>query len=163
MKKRTSGIIAILLAVLFLSGCGDAGVYKKAASALDANDYSQVIQLLDTIPEYDDADDLREKANAGQLNDIVDNSTSPECCEVASDGSFIKIDTNPLDLDDYYNPDYSEAVKEISKALGFSDSLWEKMAQTRALDGRLSDENEQFSVSWSYHPNSGLNVLYERK
>lgn len=83
--------------------------------------------------------------------------------EIASDDSYIKIDTNPSDEEKYYNADAIQLVKDVNSALGFSESLYEKMGQTRALDGRQTDENDNFSVSWSYHPNKGLNVMYEKK
>lgn len=83
--------------------------------------------------------------------------------EFASDGSYIRIDTNPLDFKDHYNSDALQLVKDVNNALGFSESLYEKMILTRALDGMQSDENENFKVSWTYHPDQGLNVFYEKK
>lgn len=84
-------------------------------------------------------------------------------CEIASDGSYMTIDTNPLDIDDYYGSDAVDAVKEINKKLGFSDSVYQKMMQTRSLDGRVSEENDKFKVSWTYHPDDGMEVMYEKK
>jgi hypothetical protein len=40
-------------------------------------------------------------------------------------------------------------------------ALKSKMQSTRALDGRQSDDWDGFEVSWSYHPDDGLNVLIE--
>ena len=140
-----------------------AGIYEKAKTILDQGEYEQVIELLDSIPDYGDADGLRKSADIGILNDIVDASAAPECCEVASDGSYIKIDTNPNDTKKFYSAEYMQTVQDINKALGFPESLYEKMLQTRALDGRLTDENDTFSVSWSYHPDKGMSALYERK
>ncbi len=91
-------------------------------------------------------------------------------CTIASDGSYMKIDTNPQDIDDdSYRFDYetsfeaSEEVEKINKELGFSDVLMEKMRETSSLDGRQTDENDKFKVSWSYHPDRGLEVTYEKK
>lgn len=83
--------------------------------------------------------------------------------EVASDESYIKIDTNPYDVEDFYVAEASQLVADVNAALGFPESLYEKMTTTRALDGKQTDESGNFKVTWSYHPNSGLNVLYEKK
>ncbi|MBQ4528357.1 MAG: zinc ribbon domain-containing protein [Clostridia bacterium] len=84
-------------------------------------------------------------------------------CDIASDGSYMSIDTNPYDQEDYYDSEAVSAVPEINEKLGFSESVYQKMLQTRSLDGRVSDENENFRVSWTYHPDSGLEVMYEKK
>lgn len=84
-------------------------------------------------------------------------------CELASDGSYIEVDTNPLDLDDFSSTTAFDMVKKLNKELGFSESLNSKMLKTRALDGTLSDENDNVKVTWTYHPDKGLNVTYELK
>ena len=82
---------------------------------------------------------------------------------VASDGSYMTIDTNPDNEEEHIDFAAYTALKNINAALGFSDALLEKMNQTRALDGRQSDENGKVKVSCSYHPDKGLEVLYEKK
>lgn len=84
-------------------------------------------------------------------------------CEISSDGSYMNIDSNPNDIDDYYDSEPIEAVEEINLKLGFSSSVFEKMKQTRSLDGRITEENDKFRVSWTYHPDDGLEVMYEKK
>lgn len=93
----------------------------------------------------------------------------------AEDGSYLKLDTNPYDKDvddmDYVQlstfydiqSDTLEGIKYVNKELGFSDAVWQKMMQTTSLMGRQSDENEKYRVSWSYHPDHGLEVMYEKK
>lgn len=82
-------------------------------------------------------------------------------CVLASDNSYLKIDTNPSNIDDYSSSSAWAMVRKANKALGFSDSLEEKMNHTRSIDGRLTDSNENVKVSWTYHPDKGLEVLYE--
>ena len=84
-------------------------------------------------------------------------------CTIASDGSYMTIDTNPSNIDDYYSSSAVSAVERVNRELGFSDSVMSKMRQTRALDGRQSDENDKYKVSWTYHPDQGLEVTYEKK
>lgn len=82
---------------------------------------------------------------------------------VSGDGKSLKIDTNPADEKDYYDSNAAKAIRKINKALGLPDSLYDKMAETRALDGRQTATYEKITVSWTYHPNYGLEIIYERK
>ena len=91
-------------------------------------------------------------------------------CEIAEDGSWMRIDTNPYDIDsdefDYsyylyvYNP-CSEKIKEVNLQLGFSSALYAKMGETTFIQGRQTQSNDKYTVSWTYHPDKGLEILYE--
>ena len=81
----------------------------------------------------------------------------------ASDYSYFYFDTNPFDLEDFFLEGLYDEVEEINKKLGFSEALMLKMAGTRALDGRQTEENDICKVSWTYHPDKGLEILYEKK
>jgi uncharacterized protein YjdB len=91
-------------------------------------------------------------------------------CEISSDGSCMSIDTNPNDYDkklyflysDVFNAANSK-IKEINTDLGFTDAVYEKMCKTTALQGRQTEENDKYRVSWTYHPDKGLEVMYEIK
>ena len=61
---------------------------------------------------------------------------------LSSDCSSLVIDTNP---DDKIMNDYEDKA----------------MAGTRALDGMQSQNCGDFTVSWTYHPDNGLRVIYE--
>ena len=82
-------------------------------------------------------------------------------CEIASDGSWMKIDTNPYDIEDSNNSEAVLKIKSINSDLGFSSYVYEEMLETRALDGRQSESNSKYSISWSYHPDKGMEVLYK--
>ena len=56
-----------------------------------------------------------------------------------------------------------EAIKYVNEALGFSSSLYNDMLKTSYIMGRQSEENDDYRVSWTYHPNEGLEVTYEKK
>lgn len=81
--------------------------------------------------------------------------------ELASDNSYLKVDTNPLDLDDFSASEGWNMIQSINEELDLPESLEQKMGQTRSIDGRMSQEFDDVIVSWTYHPNSGLEVLYE--
>ena len=84
-------------------------------------------------------------------------------CDIADDNSYLKIDTNPSDRNDFYYEEAADAIQDVNRELGFSSALYQKMLETRALDGRQYDENDRVKVSWTYHPDRGLVVTYEKK
>ena len=79
------------------------------------------------------------------------------------DGSYIRIDTNPNDEDDFYEASTWGMIVDLNEELELPASLLEKMSQTRAMDGRITETIEDITISWTYHPNDGLEVLYEKK
>lgn len=101
-----------------------------------------------------------------------------ECVQIAGritgSGDYFMIDTYP---DEYENMDDMmvallapraqenalEAIKYANEELGFNGSVYSKMMQTSALMGRQSEETNKYKVSWTYHPNDGLEVTYEKK
>lgn len=97
------------------------------------------------------------------FNKEFKNIANETWCEIASDGSFMYIDTNPFDIEDDNEADAIEAIEQINKKLGFSDSVYQKMMQTRSLDGRVSEENDKYEISWTFHPDIGMEVMYEKK
>ena len=56
-----------------------------------------------------------------------------------------------------------EAIQYANKELGFNGSLYYRMLETSALMGRQREENDKYRVSWTYHPDEGLEVTYEVK
>ena len=49
----------------------------------------------------------------------------------------------------------------IIKTLGLPDSLYDEMCETNALMGRQTESYEYYDVSWSYHPDNGLDVIFK--
>ena len=82
---------------------------------------------------------------------------------VGSDNSYLSIDSNPYDYDDYSISAAFTAVEKINKALGLPDSLWEEMLQTTWSMGKQSEtyQNIGITVSWTYHPDKGLELTYK--
>lgn len=56
-----------------------------------------------------------------------------------------------------------EAIKYVNQELGFNGAVYDRMMETNALMGRQSEENDKYRVSWTYHPDEGLEVTYEKK
>lgn len=91
-------------------------------------------------------------------------------CAIFGDGKIMTIDTNPYNEKkdayikkgyDLYFEDSSNAIQRINKDLGFTDKLWDRMLSTRSIDGKQYDYVDGYQVSWTYHPDKGLEVRYE--
>lgn len=80
--------------------------------------------------------------------------------EIASDGSYLTIDTNPDDKSDYIEAEAILAIIEVNEELGLPESVNNKMDSTRALDGMQTYEGDGIEVSWTYHPDNGLEIMY---
>lgn len=94
---------------------------------------------------------------------FIDCELDDEWASVGYDGSYLTIDTNPKNKDDYTDYMAYLSIYTVNAALGLPDSLTEKMGQTSSLDGRQSQSYEDVEVSWKYHPDHGLEVTYEAK
>lgn len=85
-------------------------------------------------------------------------------CKLTSDGTTAKLgdDGHSLSLDNKGKDDYAgltmAQIDCVLEALNMPDSIYDQMGNTRALDGTQRDSWDAFSVSWNYHPDSGLNV-----
>lgn len=93
---------------------------------------------------------------------------------VAGGGDYFEIDAYPDDFDNIdpavaallapsTQEDALKAIKYANEALGFNGSLYSQMLNTTALMGRQSAETSKYRVSWTYHPDNGLEVTYEKK
>lgn len=82
---------------------------------------------------------------------------------LGNDGSYLSADTNIYDLDDYSNTSILYSIRDMNKSLGLPDSLWNDMLQTTWSMGKQQEtfENISIKVSWTYHPNKGLEVTYK--
>ena len=72
----------------------------------------------------------------------------------------------PSSIRDEYLYEYQvgalKGIKYANEELGFP-GVYEDMMHTTALMGRQTEENSKYKVSWTYHPDAGLNVTYSKK
>lgn len=87
-------------------------------------------------------------------------SSYSACFEIGSDNSYISVDTNPYDIDDYYNRNYMDVLKSMNKELGLPDYIYEAMLTTNSLQGKQTETANGITVTWSYHPDRGLQAIY---
>lgn len=86
----------------------------------------------------------------------------------SEDNSYIQFDSNPYNLDsDTFAARLDAMVapsflKTMNEDFNLPDWLYEEMVGTRALDGMQKEVFEHLTVSWTYHPDQGLEVLYRK-
>lgn len=103
------------------------------------------------------------KPKAPDFQAPYDEYCSSPWAKVASDGSYLAIDTNPSDTESgkyTYLLDANQAIEDINKALGFKESLLEEMNHTNSLMGVRTETDNGVKVTWRYHPDNGLEVTY---
>lgn len=95
----------------------------------------------------------------GLYNDFCSDSYAT----IATDGSYLNIDTNPSDKDDYTDYAAYIAITSINEALELPESVLNRMNQTRSMDGIQTYSTDDLDISWTYHPSRGLEVNYTLK
>ena len=94
------------------------------------------------------------------FNDRYAKYASEEWCTITDDGTALMIDTNPYNIKKHNDSEAFEAIKTVVHDLGFNDSVITLMRETNSLMGMQTERNDDYSVSWSYHPNKGLEVIF---
>ena len=85
----------------------------------------------------------------------------------ASYGStYLEIDTNPYDYDGdssaakTYLTAATTAIRSIHSKLSVPSYVYDDMLETRAMDGTQHYYGTKVNISWTYHPDQGLEVRY---
>ncbi len=79
---------------------------------------------------------------------------------VMDNGAAVQLDTKGEDFTDGGTRDYTAYACMLDE-LGVPEVTQQKIGRTRALDGTQNDTWDGLQASWSYHPDSGVNVLIE--
>jgi hypothetical protein len=95
----------------------------------------------------EDALDLAKEAEAVFSDDTVWRGDHRYVTVTITETSFLSV----IDLEMY-----------LAK-LGFSPAVYERMNRTRALDGTQSATADGVNVTWTYHPDNGLQAVFERE
>lgn len=145
--------------------------YKKAIDEynngkyLDAkNDFKASGNYGDTATYLLKIEDLEKKEateeahrkNVELLRSAYKSVRSNSRISLASDGLSITADSK----DEY---DFSTLfdILTIITTLNLPDSLYDAMVSTNSLMGRQSETYKAWNVSWSYHPDNGLDVIFK--
>ncbi|MEU4364282.1 hypothetical protein [Promicromonospora sp. NPDC023987] len=76
--------------------------------------------------------------------------------EIADEQTTLIFDTQGED--DATGVDYTAVVCVLSQ-LDTPERVTQAMESTRALDGRVTDSWDSFTASWSFHPDTGLDLV----
>lgn len=98
-----------------------------------------------------------------KLESVYDKYCNPMWASITEDGTALTIDSNPYDIEDEISFGAISAIKKINEELGLGDGVFEKMKTTRAMDGMQSVTKKGYIVTWIYHPEKGLEVVYEKE
>lgn len=102
------------------------------------------------------------KTKLEEAYNICCTGAKTEYAKLGYDGMSLTVDTSPNDTKySSYEDDAIVAIQAINLYLDLPSSLLEKMSGTRALDGTQSQNCGTYTVTWNYHPDNGLKVIYE--
>lgn len=159
------GILIIALVVILLAYFIfiPSSKYNKALDALDKGNYDESIKILTELGDYKDA--KAKKQEAESMKRFVDlkaslqyayNLCTADGTSLAADGMSITVDSK----DEYDKKGVADIVT-IATYLNLPDSLLNEMSNTNALMGKQSETYGNIQVSWSYHPDYGLDVIFK--
>lgn len=106
--------------------------------------------------------ELEVRPDMSDFKTIYNKFLDSSYARIAADGSYLLIDTNPNDIDDYSSDEALRGLVLTMTSLELPDSLLQKMSGTSALDGRQTQVYDDVEVSWTYHPDRGLEVLFSK-
>lgn len=146
----------------------NSGDYLSAVSCFEhAGDYLDALELAkDASNKHEKATAEKEAANEAQrkeqekltkLQEAYDSCSSSRI-KLTDDGKSIVADSkNKYDTDTYYD------ILKIIRKLDLPSSLEDSMNTTNALMGKQTESYDDYEVSWSYHPDNGLDVIFSVK
>lgn len=139
MKKFLSLLLALVMSISLVA-CG-------------GNSSKEEEVVVDPIEEA--------KSKLSEAYETCCGGDDKEYASLGYDGKSLTIDTKPDDM--YYKgeDDALSAIVTINTFLGLPSSLIDKMSSTRALDGMQSQDCGDYTVTWNYHPDNGMKVIYE--
>jgi hypothetical protein len=150
-------LVAALVAVGAAATIGAVAGYRTAADVADANYGPRLAAAESSLAAFQTqaAEASAEAADVPDLKALADQYFAP--------GAEISGTADALDvtITDYRLLTDLPALGNFLAALGFSDAVLDRMNRTRALDGTLSAEGHNCNVTWTYHPDDGLEMVFE--
>ena len=141
MKRKLTSMIATLLCL--------AAIFACAACSSET-----------TYEQYEQPGNTANRLKIAYESVYTLYSDATACYELGADDSYIEVDTNPFNIDDYYNPVYLSVLEAFNEKLGIPDYVYQLMITTTAMQGRQTETVNGLTISWTYHPNNGLEVIY---
>ena len=129
---------------------------------LGANEGNCIVSITTNNGKEDECS-ITVVSSGPDLQAIYDEHCSSSYAKVASDGSYLTIDTNPYDIEDHFDYDAYLAIAAVNEALGLPEVVMNRMDQTRSMDGIQTYSTDEIELTWTYHPDKGLRVNYSLK
>lgn len=97
-----------------------------------------------------------------KLNEMVAScGITSDGFNILDEGTAIELDTKGEESFDSGTSDYVAYLCMLNE-IGVPETTQQKIGRTRALDGTQTDSWDGLTASWSYHPDSGSNILIEK-
>jgi cell division protein FtsB len=114
-------------------------------------------QLREQVAAHQKADEARQDAE-GEVPDLraVSNTYFTGIAVVTGGAESISITIRDSNV-----ALASVPIQRMLEELGFSSAVIDRMSNTRALDGTQEAEGKNCNVTWTYHPDDGLQMVFE--
>lgn len=172
-KKKSKGIIISIIALivvvlalgtyLFISKYYlPKSNYQDGLSLMERHNYTAAIEAFEKSNGYADAEEKiaeiktiqEENEISYKLRSAYDKCTYSRTV-ISSDGLSISVDSK-----NKYDSDGVKDIITIINELDLPESLIDAMESTNALMGRQKETYGDYEVSWSYHPDNGLDAIF---
>lgn len=144
--------------------------YEKGKSLMAKGSYSAAIKAFEEADNYADAanqiskaeDKLAEEEAAAEKQAVIDllkeayDNCSSYDTSLSSDGLSLYVDS-----EDENDMEGLTDIISIISTLGLPDSVFDEMCSTTALMGKQTQVCGDYEVSWSYHPDNGLDAIFK--
>ncbi|MCR4754718.1 MAG: zinc-ribbon domain-containing protein [Lachnospiraceae bacterium] len=139
--------------------------YKKAVSLYERESYEAALNVFKRAGDYSDSKKYIEIIENESLQANLKKELSEAYSKCYSSGTYLSSDGLSLFVDGEDENDTTSLadVYTVISELNLPDSLINEMGQTNALMGRQTENFDNYEVSWSYHPENGLDVCFKIK
>lgn len=146
------------------SECGKTKGEKLEHEWVDATYESPKTCLMCKLTEGEAIDPIKEAKDKLEkaYNKCCSYTIKDKNASLGYDGMSLIIDTDYYDDGwDKNEKDALAAIVSVNSYLEIPSSVLEKMTSTRAIDGLQSQNCGIYTLTWNYHPDNGLRVIYE--
>ena len=162
-KSRVSKPLLVLLAVLALALIGTTTLWITTSASL-SEEQEQVASLQQENQKLHDEKSALESAEAQRQSAAAE---VPDLRAVAN--KYFKgvasvngtADSVSLTIQTHEVITAALPLKRMLTELGFSSAVIDRMDKTRALDGTQNADGKNCNVTWTYHPDDGLQMVFE--
>ncbi len=144
--------------------------YEQGKFLMDKGDYSEAVEAFESAGNYQDAavrvtraEDAQAEAEAEAAFEALkdkleeaDNACVSGKVSLASDRMSLSVDSK-----DKNDTAALMDILTIIEILELPDSVFDEMCNTTALMGKQNAQYGDFDISWSYHPDNGLDVIFK--